>query len=122
MDKIFLNGMEFYGYHGVLPEETKLGQRFRVDIIAEVDLQPAGVSDDLELTVNYANIYDVCKRIMEGKPYELIEAVAEKIAASLLHDFHKIKRVTVKLTKPNPPIHGIYESVAIEITRERVHE
>ncbi|MBS4221070.1 dihydroneopterin aldolase [Bacillus sp. FJAT-49711] len=119
MDKIYLNEMEFYGYHGVLPEETKLGQRFRVNVMAETDFKEAGLNDDLELTVSYADIYVLCKKIVEGQPFKLIEAVAEKIASSILEEFIKIESVTVKVIKPDPPIPGHYHSVAVEITRER---
>ena len=119
MDKIYLNEMEFYGYHGVLPEETKLGQRFRVNIVAETDFREAGLNDNLELTVSYADIFLLCKEIVEGKPYMLIEAVAEHIASAILEKFEKIESVTVKVIKPDPPIPGHYHSVAVEITRKR---
>lgn len=119
MDKIYLNEMEFYGYHGVLQEETKLGQRFRVNIVAELDFQEAGKTDNLEKTVSYAEIYEVCKKIVEGKPYKLIEAVAEKIAEEVLTTFTLIERLTVMVVKPDPPIPGHYRSVAVEITRGR---
>lgn len=122
MDKIYLNEMEFYGYHGVLPEETRLGQRFRVSIIAETDLRAAGISDNLDETVSYADIYSLCRSIVEGQTYKLIEAVAENIAESILEKFNKIKRVTVKVIKPDPPIPGHYQSVAIEIIREQRYE
>ncbi|MBS4210825.1 dihydroneopterin aldolase [Bacillus sp. FJAT-50079] len=122
MDKIYLHEMEFYGYHGVLSEETRLGQRFRVSIIAEVDLREAGETDNLEKTVSYADMYEVCKEIVEGHPYKLIEAVAEKIAHTILKEYRKIKRITVKVIKPDPPIPGHYRSVAVEITRENKYE
>lgn len=119
MDKIFMNEMEFYGYHGVFPEEAKLGQRFRVSVVIETDLQPAGWSDVLEKTINYAEVYELCKEIVEGKRYQLIEAVAEQIAAAILDTFAMVQSTTIKVIKPNPPIPGIYESVAVEITRRR---
>src|SRR5690606_34117976 len=119
LDKIYLNEMEFYGYHGVLPEETKLGQRFRVNVVAETNFREAGLNDDLELTVSYADIFLLCKEIVEGKPYKLIEAVAEHIASAILEKFLKIESVTVKVIKPDPPIPGHYHSVAVEITRKR---
>src|SRR5699024_4444464 len=121
MDKIYINEMEFYGYHGVLPEETKLGQRFRLSLIVELDLKKAGETDDLNETVSYADIFDLCKDIVEGKPYQLIEAVAEKIAGDVLTNFIKINRVTVKVIKPDPPIRGHYQSVAVEVIRENHH-
>ena len=118
MDKIYINEMEFYGYHGVLPEETTLGQRFRVSLVMELSLKEAGENDDLEQTVNYAEAFASCQKVVEGKPYQLIEAVAEKIASEVLGRFKQIRRVTVKLIKPDPPIRGHYHSVAVEITRE----
>jgi len=119
IDKIYVNGMEFYGYHGVFPEENKLGQRFRVDVILETDLSKAGQTDDLIYTVNYADIYEQCKQIVEEKVYKLVEAVAENIAETILEQFTIVERCTVKVTKPDPPIPGHYKSVAIEIMRGR---
>ena len=121
MDKIYVNEMEFYGYHGVFSEETVLGQRFRVTVVLETSLKEAGCSDDLEKTVNYAEVYDICQKIVEGETFKLIEAVAERIAEAILHQFKSVARVQVKVVKPNPPIKGIYDSVAIEILRDR-HE
>ncbi|WP_374723870.1 dihydroneopterin aldolase [Calidifontibacillus erzurumensis] len=119
MDKIYLNKLQFYGYHGVMPEENKLGQRFTVDLILELDLTKAGQSDDLNETVNYAEVYQIVKSIVEGKPSKLIEHLAEQLAAALLKSFSKIDFCTVKITKPDPPIPGCYESVAVEIRRGR---
>jgi dihydroneopterin aldolase len=119
MDKIFVNQMEFYGYHGVFPEETRLGQRFVVDLMVYVDLRKAGESDELEYSVNYGELYQVCKEVVEGKPYKLVEAVAEKIAESVLKQFTLVSEVTIKVIKPDPPIPGHYRSVAVEITRRR---
>ncbi|KRG12865.1 dihydroneopterin aldolase [Lederbergia galactosidilytica] len=120
MDKIYLNQLEFYGYHGVLPEENRLGQRFIVDLIIESDLKEAGVKDDLAKTINYADVYEDCRRIVEKEKYELIEAIAEKLASVLLSKYELIKRVTVKVVKPDPPIPGHYHSVAVEIIREKL--
>lgn len=119
MDKIFVNKMDFYGYHGVFPEETRLGQRFTVDLAVMLDLKKAGETDDLEHSVNYAELYRICKEVVEGQPFKLVEAVAEKIAAELLDAFGMIEEVTVKVIKPDPPIPGHYQSVAVEMTRRR---
>ena len=120
LDYIHLNEMEFYGYHGVLPEETKLGQRFRVTVSLATNLSEAGKSDELDKTVNYAEVYSVCQSVVEGKPVKLIEAVAERIAEEIKRKFaDKVFGVRVVLTKPDPPIPGHYASVAVEITRGR---
>jgi 7,8-dihydroneopterin aldolase/epimerase/oxygenase len=119
IDKIYINRMQFYGYHGVLPEENKLGQVFLVDLVIETDLRKAGQSDDLHDTINYAELYRICRKIVEGEPFKLIEAVAEKIADTVLAAFPSISNCIVKVIKPNPPIQGHYESVAVEIVRSR---
>ncbi|QFT87151.1 Dihydroneopterin aldolase [Bacillus sp. THAF10] len=112
--------MTFYGYHGVFPEETKLGQRFIVDLEIELDLSKAGTSDDLTQSVNYADLYNTCKKVVEGETYKLVETVAERIAAEVLGGFSIIETCTIKVIKPDPPIPGHYESVAVEITRGRL--
>lgn len=119
MDKIYVNQMEFYGYHGVFPEENRLGQRFVVDLTVLIDLRKAGETDELKYSVNYGELFQVCKEIVEGKPYKLVEAVAEKIASSILQKFPLITETTIKVIKPDPPIPGHYKSVAVEITRSR---
>lgn len=119
LDKIHVNRMEFYGYHGVFSEETRLGQRFAVDLSVSIDLKKAGETDELEYSVNYADLYQVCKDIVEGQPYKLVEAVAERIAANILTGFPLISEVAVTVIKPDPPIPGHYRSVAVEITRRR---
>ncbi|MGB3261599.1 dihydroneopterin aldolase [Paenisporosarcina sp.] len=118
MDYIHVNEMEFWGYHGVFAEETKLGQRFRVTLSLAVDLQEAGQTDNLEKTVNYAEAYFVCQKIVEGEPAKLVESVAERIATEILSKFKGIvKGCKVLVIKPDPPIPGHYRSVAVEITR-----
>ncbi len=118
VDYIHLNEMAFYGYHGVLKEETVLGQRFKTTVSLATDLQAAGQTDDLAKTVNYAEVYTICKEIIEGEPKQLIEAVAEAIAQKVLTTYERqVKGVRVQLIKPDPPIPGHYTSVAVDITR-----
>jgi 7,8-dihydroneopterin aldolase/epimerase/oxygenase len=119
MDKIHLKQMQFYGYHGVFSEETKLGQRFAVDLAVEVDLSKAGKSDELSDSINYAELYQVCKDVVEGPPYKLVEAVAETIATTILRKFPAVHVCHLTVIKPDPPIPGHYQSVAVEITRGR---
>lgn len=119
MDKIYLNNLAFYGYHGVLPEETRLGQRFNVNLVLESDLSKAGNTDDLKDTVNYAAVYDCVRGVVEGPPRKLLESVAETLADTLLQEFPLINSCIIKVIKPDPPIPGHYESVAVEIQRGR---
>lgn len=120
MDKILFNGMEFYGYHGVFPEENHLGQRFYVDVEIAMDLSVAGTSDQLEDTVNYADLYKQVQQVMEMERYQLIETAAEQCAKGILAQFPLVQEVFIRLIKPDPPIPGHYRSVGVEILRKRV--
>ncbi len=117
-DTIFFKGMTFYGYHGVYPEETRLGQRFVVDLELGLDLAPAARTDDLNQTVDYGRVYQVVRELVEGKPCRLVETLAERIADALLAGF-PVEEVRVRVTKPNPPIPGHYDAVGVEIRRSR---
>ena len=118
MDYIHLRDMQFFGYHGVLPEETKLGQRFRANVSLAVDMKRAGETDALEDTVSYVGVYDICKEIIEGTPFKLIEAVAESIATRILTQYEgQVFGCRVEVVKPDPPIPGHYKEVAVEIVR-----
>jgi 7,8-dihydroneopterin aldolase/epimerase/oxygenase len=119
MDKILFNRMEFYGYHGAFKEENKLGQRFYVDLELFLDLAKPGHSDNLQDTVNYADIYITVRTIVEEERYELVEAVAERIADKILVEFPLIQETLIRVIKPDPPIPGHYQSVAVEIKRAR---
>lgn len=119
MDKIVLNGMEFFGYHGVIPEENKLGQRFYIDVEMALDLQEAGRKDDLSLTVNYAEAYGLVKEIAEGPPFRLIEALAEQVATVLLQTYTSIYEIAVRVTKPHPPFETHFDGVTVHIHRKR---
>ncbi|MCM8750122.1 dihydroneopterin aldolase [Thermomicrobiaceae bacterium CFH 74404] len=119
-DVIILRGMVFYGYHGVHPEEQRLGQRFLVDLEARCDLRPAGTSDEPAQTVNYSDLYRVAREIVEGRPRQLVETLAEEIAAGVLARFPLVESVTVTVWKPGAPIAGsVLERVGVQITRER---
>lgn len=119
-DEILLEGMRFYGYHGVHPEEQRLGQRFVVDVALAVSLQAAGERDDLALTVSYSAAYAEIRRVVEGEPRQLIEAVAEEIAAAMLALDQRVQRVRVRVAKPEAPIRGsVLDAVAVCVTRWR---
>ena len=116
-DRIILKGMQFYGFHGVNPEERTLGQPYGVDLEVELDLRPAGRSDNLEDTVSYTQLYRVAQGVMEGPPMSLLEAAAETIAQQTLDQF-PVSSVRVQVRKPRPPIHGSsIDHAAVEIYR-----
>lgn len=119
MDKIILKQMKFFGYHGLFEEENKLGQRFNVDVVLHTSLKKAGTSDDMHDSIDYGEAFEKVKEIVEGNSRNLIEAVAEDIATSLFTHFAMLQACTIQVVKPDPPIAGHYESVAVEIYRER---
>ena len=118
-DKIFLKGLAFYGHHGVSPHEKALGQRFIVDITLECDARPAGLSDDLADAVDYVPAYSIVKEIIEGESRDLIESVAEEIAARILSELN-VSAVSVAIKKPEVAIEGSILSYAgLEVYRQR---
>jgi dihydroneopterin aldolase len=120
MDKVRLEGMVFYGYHGVLPEERKLGQRFVVDLEVECDLSQAGKSDRLADTVNYTSLFNVAKGVMEGEPHNLLESLAEDICKGVLASSPLAVSANAKVHKPAPPIKGaLLSGASVEINRRR---
>ncbi|MBX0327221.1 dihydroneopterin aldolase [Oscillochloris sp. ZM17-4] len=119
-DRIILEGMIFFGHHGTRPEETTLGQRFVVDVALHLDLRAAGESDDLDLTVDYSQVYRAARAIVEGPPLKLTEAVAERIAAAVLADHPLLHAVEVRVRKPNVRLDDtVMAGSVVEILRRR---
>ena len=112
--------MVFFGRHGVLASERELGQRFVVDLEMRLDLRRAGVSDDLTETVDYSEAHRQVREIVEGGPFDLIETVAERIAASILESHSKIEAVRVKVAKPEVRLEDtVLAGSAVEVLRHR---
>ena len=119
LDRIVLEGMRFYGFHGVNPEEQALGQAYLVDLTVELDLSRAGRSDRLEDTVSYSELYRVVRAVIEGESRNLLEAAAQTIADQVLDQF-PVETVTVAVKKPRPPVRGsAIENAMVEIHRRR---
>ena len=121
-DRILLEGMLFYGMHGVDPAEKSLGQRFIVDVEIARSLRRPGESDDVHDTINYADVYRFAKNVLEGPSKNLIEALAEEIARKIADyrhgERHGIEHIRVKVSKPEVPIKGsVLTAAAVEIVR-----
>lgn len=119
MDKILMNNLGFYGYHGVLREESVLGQKFFFDIELYLDTKSAGISDDMSKSVSYADVYEVIKDIVENKRFNLIEALSHNIAMDVLTKFELVEEIMVRVKKPEAPVNGIYDYFGVEIRRKR---
>ncbi|MDB5590066.1 dihydroneopterin aldolase [Enterovirga sp.] len=118
-DRMLVERIAVFAHHGVLPEEERMGQRFMVSLAARLDLAPAGRSDDLARSVNYAELVDLAVRVATGRRFRLIEALAEAIAAEVLAAFPPIEEITVRIDKPSAPVSAITDGIAVEITRGR---
>lgn len=117
-DRISLLGVRARGFHGVLADEKRDGQDFVVDVVLDVDLAPAGTTDDLARTINYAEVgADVVRRI-EGPSLDLIESLAEQIAGDALAR-PAVRGVEVTVHKPSAPVGVPFGDVAVSIHRTR---
>ncbi len=112
-----MEGMTFFGRHGVFPAERELGARFTVDVELAGDLSTAGRSDRLADTVNYAHAYELVREVVEGEAYHLLETVAERIAERML-SLERVERATVRVYK-KPPLEGEFRSFGVELVRGR---
>jgi dihydroneopterin aldolase len=118
-DVIRLHNAVFYAYHGVLSDEQTLGGKFEVDVDLHCDLSRGARTDNLRQTVNYERVYESINKLVLGRKYYLIEALAETIADGLLREFRKITKVVVRVRKPSAPVKGVIDYVEVEIGRER---
>ncbi len=119
MDKICIRRLEVYAYHGVYEEEKRLGQKFYITAELELDTRKAGVTDDLQASVNYG---EVCQRMAEWTKKnrrKLIEAAAEDLARYLLLQYPMVRKVTFELEKPGAPVPYAFDTVLIRIARSR---
>jgi dihydroneopterin aldolase len=118
-DRIELRAMRFAGCHGVLPFEAEQAQRFEVDVVLELDLAPAGTTDDLARTVDYGTVFAATRAVIEGSHVALIETLAERIAAGVLAASAPATAVTVRVRKPDAPLPGELAWAGVEIRRTR---
>jgi len=119
LDRIEIRGIVVHAYHGVAEEETRLGQRFAIDVAAELDTRPYAASDDYARAVCYGRMHAIVREIAAERRFNLIEALADAIATRLLAEFPPLQSVTVEVRKPSAPIAGIFDHVAVAITRSR---
>ena len=110
---IRLDGLTFYARHGVLPQETQVGAEFTVDLCLATDFSYAAETDELEGTVNYAEVFRRVKAEMDV-PSKLLEHVAYRIALRLLQDFPTLTEVRIGVYKQNPPMGADARRVGVE--------
>jgi len=111
---IFLNGLRFHAFHGVMPQERLTGNDYRVDLKINFPLEKAVGSDNVDDTLNYATVYTAVKEEMDV-PSQLIERVAYRIADRLFRTFKAINEVEIKVEKCNPPMGADCEGAGVEL-------
>lgn len=119
MDKILLKNLSFYGYHGVLEEENKLGQKFIIDAVLYVDMEEACGSDSVYDTVNYAEVFEIIQYHATIMKYKLIEALAHNIINEIFQKHKRVQEIEITVKKPEAPVNGIYDYFGVEIRRRR---
>lgn len=118
MDKISIKNLVIFANHGVFPEETALGQKFLVSADLYVETRKAGLSDNLDDSVNYGAVSHFIKGLMEKNTYKLIESVVEHMAEAILLEYPLVKRVDLELQKPWAPIGLPLDTVSLSISRQ----
>ncbi len=117
-DRIVLRRMTFMGRHGLTDEERADAQPFEVDVEMLADLQPAGMDDDIEKTIDYGRAFEICREVVESTNFRLLEAIAEGIAHELLTEL-ALTQVGVRVRKLRVPVSGSLQYAEVEIWRAR---
>lgn len=112
--KIFLRQLRFHAFHGVLDQERRVGNDYVINVVAECDFAHAMQTDELEDTVNYAEIYRVVKEEM-AVPSKLLEHVAGRIGERLFNEFPSLQSLDISIMKVNPPFGADCEGAGVEV-------
>lgn len=115
--KVSLEGVRFFAYHGFYPEEQVLGTEFIVDVDTELEVFTAG-EDEISNTVNYEKIFQIISEEMQT-PRKLLETVAHAILEQIRHEFLAVKTIRVLIRKMHPSLGGDVKNSAIEINYNR---
>lgn len=118
MDKITVKDLEVFANHGVYEQENFLGQKFVISAVLHTDTRMAGLTDNLENSINYGEVSHLIKKIVEGNTWNLIEKIAEEVAHAILVTYSTlVKQVDVTVKKPWAPINLPLDTVSVEISR-----
>lgn len=117
-DRIALRGITAHAHHGVYAFERERGQTFSVDAVLDVDTRAAAVSDDLDKTVNYAELAQKLYAVLTGEPVNLLETLAQRLADACLAD-PLVDVVEITVHKPQAELGVPFDDVTVSIRRER---
>jgi dihydroneopterin aldolase len=111
---VFLKDVRFHAFHGVMPQERRVGGDFLVNLRVGYPLEQAMQSDEVSDTLNYAALYEVVKTEMM-QPSNLLEHVAGRIADAVVKRFPQVTSIDLDLTKQNPPMGADCDGAGVEI-------
>ena len=112
--KIYLRNVRFHAFHGVLPQEGIVGNDYLVNLVLDYDFSSALKTDDLQGTLNYAEVYQKVREEM-AVPSKLLEHVAGRIAHRLFSDFPEIQKLQLSITKVNPPMGADSDGAGVDL-------
>ena len=118
--EIKISGLEVCACHGVLDFEKVNAQKFVFDLCLEVDFFSAVNSDELDATVNYAEVCALIEKTAKESSFNLIETLALNCAFKILENFEKVKKVGLTCNKPQAPLPQKFKSVGVTVELERV--
>lgn len=118
MEQIFIRDLEVYGYHGVYREEKETGQRFLVQLEADLDFLEAADTDDLADTVNYGELCALIGDFFRKERYDLLETAAEQLCRRILTKYRKIRRICLEIGKPQAPIDMKFQNVGVRLEKQ----
>lgn len=118
-DRIILSDLSFYGYHGVMLEESKVGCRFSLDVECGLDTTKAGRTDEVDDTISYALLFETVEKAFSEHRFKLLEALAQHIVDRLLAAYPPIDWVRIRVAKPEAPIPVVKGEFAVQIVRQR---
>jgi dihydroneopterin aldolase len=117
-DRIAIRGLTAYAHHGVYAFERRQGQTFRCDAVLEVDTAPAAESDDLQRTVNYAELAQRLYTALSTEPVDLLETLAQRLADVCLA-YDRVEAVEITVHKPEADLGVPFDDVTVTIRRTR---
>ena len=120
-DRIAVRGLRAYGHHGVYAFERRQGQTFSCDAVLDVDTRPAAETDDLQRTVNYAELSQRLHGVLAGEPVDLLETLAQRLADVCLA-YDRVEAVEITVHKPEADLGVPFDDVVVTIRRERSKE
>lgn len=117
-DFIKVSNLKVFAYHGVLAEEKRTGQDFFLNAKVYVDMRRAGLTDQLEDTINYDSVCIFLAEVFAEKQFDTIEAAAEYTVQEIIVNFPSIEAMELEVRKPHAPLTYVPEDISVTIYRE----